>query len=102
MLGKRMIGAAALVSIAMGFSAFEGSAQPRERFNHWYGVTGQLGGVMAGRCKRFNESKTPYQAVCTGQGAYDRAEQNTIAAYRARMPRFAICTSPRDVTTFVS
>lgn len=84
MLVKRMIGAAAAAAIAVGFSAFEASAQQRQRFDYWYGLTGQLGEVMAEHCKRFNESQTQYEAVCTGQGGYDRAEQNTIAAYRAR------------------
>lgn len=39
---------------------------------------------MARHCKRFNESQTNYEAVCTGQGGYDKAEQNTIAAFRSK------------------
>ncbi len=72
---------------ALALAATIGSAQaqaPRVKFEYWYGLTGQLGEVMEQHCKRFNESQTKFEAVCVGQGGYDRAEQNTIAAFRAR------------------
>lgn len=65
-------------------AAATAEAQQRQRFEYWYGLTGQLGEVMEQHCKRFNESQARYEAVCVGQGGYDRAEQNTIAAFRAR------------------
>jgi sn-glycerol 3-phosphate transport system substrate-binding protein len=33
---------------------------------------------MEQHCKRFNESQTKYEAVCIGQGGYDKAEQHKI------------------------
>jgi sn-glycerol 3-phosphate transport system substrate-binding protein len=64
--------------------ATSAAAQDRQKFEYWYGLTGQLGEVMAEHCKRFNASQSKYEAVCVGQGGYDRAEQNTIAAFRAK------------------
>jgi sn-glycerol 3-phosphate transport system substrate-binding protein len=74
------LSAAALMFAASGAA----EAQNRVKFDYWYGLTGQLGEVMELHCKRFNESQTKYEAVCTGQGGYDKAEQNTIAAFRSR------------------
>jgi len=74
-------GAATLLALA---TASPAEAQNRIKFEYWYGLTGQLGEVMADHCKRFNESQTKFEAVCVGQGGYDTAEQNTIAAYRSR------------------
>jgi sn-glycerol 3-phosphate transport system substrate-binding protein len=76
--------AAGLSALAILAGAGDVAAQNRIKFDYWYGLTGQLGEVMALHCKRFNESQTRYEAVCTGQGGYDRAEQNTIAAFRSR------------------
>jgi sn-glycerol 3-phosphate transport system substrate-binding protein len=70
------------LTVAMGVSG--ASAQNRVKFDYWYGLTGQLGDVMALHCKNFNDSQAKYEAVCTGQGGYDKAEQNTIAAYRSK------------------
>ena len=74
-------GAATLLALASAGSA---EAQNRIKFDYWYGLTGELGEIMEAHCKRFNESQTKYEAVCVGQGGYDTAEQNTIAAYRSR------------------
>jgi sn-glycerol 3-phosphate transport system substrate-binding protein len=60
------------------------NAADRIKFDYWYGLTGDLGDIMAKHCQLFNESQEKYEAVCTGQGGYDKAEQNTIAAYRAK------------------
>lgn len=73
--------AAAASVIAMASGAH---AQERTKFEFWYGLTGELGEVMAKQCQLFNESQDKYEAVCVGQGGYDKAEQNTIAAYRAK------------------
>jgi sn-glycerol 3-phosphate transport system substrate-binding protein len=71
--------AATVLALASGANAAE-----RIKFDYWYGLTGDLGEVMAKHCKLFNESQDKFEAVCTGQGGYDKAEQNTIAAYRAK------------------
>jgi len=83
MTRKRLIlTAISAFTVLTGMNA--ASAQNRIKFDYWYGLTGQLGEVMALHCKRFNESQTKYEAVCTGQGGYDKAEQNTIAAFRSK------------------
>ncbi|TAG25952.1 MAG: extracellular solute-binding protein [Rhodobacterales bacterium] len=53
------------------------------KFEYWYGLTGDLGAVVAETCTRFNASQDLYEAVCVGQDGYDKAVQNTIAAFRA-------------------
>lgn len=73
--------AAAASVIAMASGAH---AQERTKFEFWYGLTGELGEVIARQCQLFNESQDQYEVTCVGQGGYDKAEQNTIAAYRAK------------------
>lgn len=77
-----LLAAAACGALLAGASG--AAAQQKQKFEFWYGLTGQLGEVMANHCKRFTESQTKYEAVCVGQGGYDKAEQNTIAAFRAK------------------
>ena len=60
------------------------AAADRTKFEFWYGLTGDLGDVIQKQCQLFNESQDKFEAVCVGQGGYDKAEQNTIAAYRAK------------------
>jgi sn-glycerol 3-phosphate transport system substrate-binding protein len=79
---NRLSAAAILAAATLASSA--AGAQERIKFEMWYGLTGQLGERTAETCKRFNESQTKYEAVCVGQGGYDKAEQNTIAAYRSK------------------
>ncbi len=55
----------------------------KTKFEYWYGLTGDLGAVVAETCSRFNASQADYEAVCVGQDGYDKAVQNTIAAFRA-------------------
>ena len=74
--------ACSLIALALG--AVPAQAQQRVKAEYWYGLTGQLGEVMEAHCKRFNESQAKYEMVCTGQGGYDKAEQNTIAAFRSK------------------
>jgi peptide-methionine (S)-S-oxide reductase len=54
-------------------AATDATAQTRQRFHYWYGLTGQLGEVMEAHCKRFNESQTRYEAVCTGVSGHAEA-----------------------------
>ncbi len=53
------------------------------KFEYWYGLTGDLGAVVLETCNRFNASQELYEAVCVGQDGYEKAVQNTIAAFRA-------------------
>ena len=82
--------ASAAPVLALGLSAAvlaagtaDAAAETRQKFEFWYGLTGQLADVVQNQCKLFNSSQERYEAVCVGQGGYDKAEQNTIAAYRA-------------------
>ena len=81
-MSKRIFAAAMLAATSL-VSAVPASAQQRIQFEYWYGLTGRLGEIMEEHCKRFNDSQTKYEAKCIGQGGYDKAEQNAIAAYRA-------------------
>jgi len=82
-MSKRIFAAAMLAATSL-VSAVPASAQQRIQFEYWYGLTGRLGEIMEEHCKRFNDSQTKYEAKCIGQGGYDKAEQNTIAAYRSK------------------
>lgn len=65
-------------------TAAAGSAQAdKTKFEYWYGLTGDLGAVVLETCNRFNASQDQFEAVCVGQDGYDKAVQNTIAAFRA-------------------
>lgn len=76
----------AAIAVAAGLVCASGgaSAQQRTKFEFWYGLTGPVGEAVAAHCDRFNKSQDKYEIVCIGQGGYDRAEQNTITAYRAK------------------
>ena len=70
----------ATASLAIG----PAGAADRAKFEFWHGLTGDLGGVVDQVCKRFNDSQAEYEVSCVGQGSYDAALQNAIAAYRAK------------------
>ncbi len=73
-----------LATTAMVLLATAGTAHAEKiKFEYWYGLTGDLGAVVAETCTRFNASQDLYEAVCVGQDGYDKAVQNTIAAFRA-------------------
>ena len=74
---KLSITAMALLAAATAANA------EKAKFEYWYGLTGDLGAVVAETCNRFNASQADYEAVCVGQDGYDKAVQNTIAAFRA-------------------
>jgi sn-glycerol 3-phosphate transport system substrate-binding protein len=79
MIRKLLLSAVALCAVA---GAAE--AQTRKTFELWHGLTGDLGEAVGEVCKRFNDSQTEFEIVCTSQGSYDNALQNAIAAYRAK------------------
>lgn len=73
-----------LATTAMVLLATAGTASAEKaKFEYWYGLTGDLGAVVAETCNRFNAAQDQYEAVCVGQDGYDKAVQNTIAAFRA-------------------
>ena len=73
-----------LATAALAFLATAGTASAEKiKFEYWYGLTGDLGKVVAETCARFNASQAEYEAVCVGQDGYEKAVQNTIAAFRA-------------------
>ncbi len=73
-----------LATAALVFAATAGSASAEKiKFEYWYGLTGDLGAVVAETCNRFNASQDQFEAVCVGQDGYEKAVQNTIAAFRA-------------------
>src|ERR1700704_3371630 len=71
-------GAASIVLSTTGAFAAE-----KTKFDFWFGNSGDIAKVVQNVCDNFNKSQTDYQIVCTSQGSYDAALQNTIAAYRA-------------------
>jgi sn-glycerol 3-phosphate transport system substrate-binding protein len=71
--------AASVMSLALALPA----ASAPVKFDFWFGLSGDLERVVQTLCKNFNESQTDYEVVCTSQGNYDAALQNTIAAFRA-------------------
>lgn len=73
---------ASLLAMAAGLIGTAAAAEP-VRFEYWYGLTGDLGEVVLETCNRFNASQTEFEAVCVGQDGYEKAVQNTIAAFRA-------------------
>ena len=73
-----------LMTVAALMVATTVQAADRVKFEMWHGLTGDLGGVVDQVCKRFNDSQSDYEIICTSQGSYDNALQNAIAAYRAK------------------
>lgn len=72
----------AIAVLALGATTGVANAE-KIKFEYWYGLTGDLGAVVAETCNRFNASQNEYEAVCVGQDGYEKAVQNTIAAFRA-------------------
>lgn len=54
------------------------------KFDFWYGLSGDLGERIQDMCKKFNDSQSDFEIVCTSQNDYPTNLQNTIAAYRAK------------------
>ncbi len=73
----------ATAALAVLATAGAASAE-KTKFEYWYGLTGDLGKVVLETCNRFNASQDQYEAVCVGQDGYEKAVQNTIAAFRAK------------------
>lgn len=73
-----------LLSTSAALVLMAGAAQAEPiRFEYWYGLGGYLGEQVAATCERFNAAQDEFEIVCVGQGSYEQAVQNTIAAFRA-------------------
>ena len=79
-MNRILVAAASLGALALTVAPAHAE---RIKFDFWYGNTGAIADVVQKHCDLFNQSQDKYEVVCTGQGGYDKAEQNTIAAYRA-------------------
>src|SRR5258708_12422491 len=72
--------AAGALVLALGTSsAFAAKA----KIDFWFGNSGDIAKRVQEVCQHFNDSQKDYEIVCTSQGTYAAAVQNTIAAYRA-------------------
>jgi sn-glycerol 3-phosphate transport system substrate-binding protein len=72
-----------VAGVGLAMSAVGAFAADPVKFDFWFGNSGDIAKVVQKVCDNFNASQTDYQIVCTSQGSYDAALQNTIAAYRA-------------------
>lgn len=82
MLSSRLIQAAAIGAASLALMT-TGAFADKTKFDFWFGNSGDIAKVVQRVCDNFNASQTDYEIVCTSQGSYDAALQNTIAAYRA-------------------
>ncbi|NLH82266.1 MAG: extracellular solute-binding protein [Phyllobacteriaceae bacterium] len=71
---------AALAALLLATTA---QAAEKTKFDFWFGLSGDLEKRVQEVCGRFNASQNEFEVVCTSQGNYDAALQNTIAAFRA-------------------
>ena len=82
MFSSRLIQAAAIGAASLALMT-TGAFADKTKFDFWFGNSGDIAKVVQRVCDNFNASQTDYEIVCTSQGSYDAALQNTIAAYRA-------------------
>ena len=75
--------AGALAVLGLGAVLARPAAADPVKFDFWYGLSGDLSTRVQEICQHFNASQKDFEAVCTSQGDYDTALQNTIAAFRA-------------------
>lgn len=69
---------------ALALSLVTGSASAAPvKIDFWFGNSGDIAKRVQEVCDHFNKSQQDYEVVCTSQGSYDAAVQNTIAAFRA-------------------
>jgi sn-glycerol 3-phosphate transport system substrate-binding protein len=55
----------------------------KTKIDFWFGNSGDIARRVQEVCQHFNDSQKDYEVVCTSQGSYAAALQNTIAAFRA-------------------
>lgn len=60
------------------------SAAHAERFEFWYGNTGNVEVAIQAACDAYNASQSDHEVACVGQGGYVEGMQKAIAAYRSQ------------------
>src|ERR1700751_1710827 len=80
----KLLSAMAVLSVAI-LIAGPAAADP-VKIDFWYGNSGDISKRVQEVCQHFNDSQKDYQVVCTSQGSYYAAVQNTIAAFRGGKP----------------
>jgi sn-glycerol 3-phosphate transport system substrate-binding protein len=73
----------ALGAVALSAALAAPAAAEKTKFDFWFGLSGDLAQRVGEVCQHFNDSQPDFEVVCTSQGNYDQALQNTIAAFRA-------------------
>ncbi len=81
---RTLLGAVALMALAAPAQLDTAWAGGKTKIDFWYGNSGDISKVVQQVCQNFNDSQKDYEVVCTSQGTYAAAVQNTIAAYRAQ------------------
>lgn len=77
---KTVLATVAVATLTLSTGAM---AAEKTKFDFWFGLSGDLEKRVQEVCGRFNASQNEFEVVCTSQGNYDAALQNTIAAFRA-------------------
>ena len=72
--------AAGLIGLVLGTAP---AFADKTKIDFWFGNSGDIAKRVQEICQHFNDSQKDYEVVCTSQGSYDAAVQNTIAAFRA-------------------
>ncbi|TBW41200.1 extracellular solute-binding protein [Siculibacillus lacustris] len=72
-----------LATVAVVLTSAAAPAADKTKFDFWFGLSGDLEKRVQDVCGRFNAAQGDFEVVCTSQGNYDAALQNTIAAFRA-------------------
>ena len=75
-----------LGAFALGALLASPALADKVKIDFWYGNTGDISKRVQEVCQHFNDSQKDYEIVCTSQGSYYAAVQNTIAAFRGGKP----------------
>jgi sn-glycerol 3-phosphate transport system substrate-binding protein len=75
------VGALVMTAVLAGPAAAD-----KVKIDFWYGNSGDISKRVQEVCQHFNDSQKDYEVVCTSQGSYYGAVQNTIAAFRGGKP----------------
>jgi sn-glycerol 3-phosphate transport system substrate-binding protein len=80
-LACRLSTTIAAAALALSFTA--SAHAEKTKIDFWFGNSGDIARRVQDVCQHFNDSQQDYEVVCTSQGSYAAALQNTIAAFRA-------------------
>src|SRR5262249_22811683 len=72
--------------LAVGSVLAQPAAADKRTIDFWSGNSGDISKRVQEVCQHFNDSQKDYEVVCTSQGSYYAAVQNTIAAFRGGKP----------------